>query len=48
MLMIGVMPLPALMKSSFSGGGSGSDEVALDAAEADHGARLCLADEVAA
>ena len=27
MLMIGVMPLPALMKSSFSGSGSGSTKV---------------------
>ena len=41
MLMIGVMPLPALMNSSFSGSGSGSTNVALDAAEADDRARAC-------
>ena len=39
MLMIGVMPLPALMNSSCSGSGSGSMKVALDAAEADDRAR---------
>ena len=48
MLMIGVIPLPALMKRSFSGSGSGSDEVALDAAEADDRPGLRLLDEVAA
>ena len=35
MLMIGVMPLPALMNSSRAGSGSGSTKVALDAAEPD-------------
>ena len=46
MLMIGVMPLPALMNSSFSGRRVGQHEVALDAAEADDRAGLRLADEV--
>ena len=46
MLMIGVMPLPALMNSSFSGELVGQHEVALDAAEPDHRARLRLAHEV--
>ena len=35
MLMIGVIPLPALMNSSFSGQLVGQHEVALDAAERD-------------
>ena len=35
MLMIGVMPLPALMKRSFSGAGSGSVNDALDVGELD-------------
>ena len=35
MLAIGVMPLPALMKSSFSGSGVGQHEGAFDAAEPD-------------
>ena len=35
MLMIGVMPLPALMKSSFSGSRVGEHEGAFDAAEPD-------------
>ena len=39
MLMIGVMPLPALTNSSRSGSGSGSTNVALHAAEADDRAR---------
>ena len=35
MLMIGVMPLPALMNSSFAGSGSGSTNVAFHSAEPD-------------
>ena len=46
MLMIGVIPLPALMNSSFSGSGVGQHEVALDAAEADDRPGLRLPDEV--
>ena len=46
MLMIGVMPLPALMKSSFSGQRVGQDEGAFDPAEADDVARPGLRDQV--
>ena len=41
MLMIGVMPLPALMKRNLSGQRVGQREDALDAAEADDRARAC-------
>ena len=43
MLMIGVTPLPALMKSSLSGSGSGRTNVALDPAEPDERAGPRLA-----